>query len=223
MGELLGGIAFRDLRWPGGTSDTVIPDTLGGCYAAARMRVLCDPKQFTYMWLGNDHTHGLSADAPNPALMIAVNDEATGMLLDGLSRSPSWAETLVIVLEDDPSDGSDHVDAHRTIALFASPWIKRSYVSHAHYNTASVHKLFSHVFGKPYRNQTIANAPLPLDMFTSTPDYSPYALIPRKYADLACNPKGTLGAQGAEGWDFALPDNQPGLNEQVREYLRTLP
>lgn len=223
MGELLGGIAFRDLRWPGGTSDTVIPDTLGGCYAAARMRVLCDPKAFTYMWLGNDHTHGLSAGAPNPALMIAVNDEATGMLLDGLSRSPAWAETLVIVLEDDPSDGSDHVDAHRTIALFASPWIKRGYVSHAHYNTASVHKLFSHVFGKPYRNQTIANAPLPLDMFTSTPDYSPYALVPRKYADLACNPKGTLGAQGAEGWDFALPDNQPGLNEQVREYLRTLP
>ena len=28
---------------------------------------------------------------PNPALMMAVNDEATGMLLDGISHSPIWA------------------------------------------------------------------------------------------------------------------------------------
>jgi hypothetical protein len=222
MGELIGGLAFRDLRWPGGTSDTVIPDTLGGCYAAARMRVLCNPAQFTYMWLGNDHTFGLSAGHPNPALMIAVNDEATGMLIDGISHSPLWQDSIVIVLEDDPSDGSDHVDAHRTIALFASPWIKRGYVSHAHYNTASVHKLFAHIFGKPYRNQTIANAPLPLDMFTSTPDYTPYVLAPRNYTDISCNMKSMQGSEGSEGWDFSMPDNQPGLDQQVRAYLRAL-
>jgi len=222
MGELVGGIAFRDLRWPGGTSDTNIPDTLGGCYEAARLRVLCNPAQFTYVWMGNDHTHGLSAGDPNPAIMIAVNDEATGMILDGLSHSPFWQESLVVVVEDDPSDGKDHVDAHRTIALFASPWIKRGYVSHAHYSTPSIHKLFAHIFGKPYRNQTIANAPLPLDIFTSTPDYTPYTLVPRKYQDISCNPKGTIGAQHAQGWDFSMPDNQPGLDRQVREYLRSL-
>lgn len=222
-GELIGGLPFRDGRWPGGTSDTTIPDTVGGCYGAARFKVLCDPAQFTYAWLGNDHTFGLSPGHPNPALMIAVNDEATGMLLDGLSHSPFWQDTLVVVMEDDPSDGSDHVDAHRTIALFASPWIKRGYVSHAHYNTASVHKLFAHVFGKPYRNQTIANAPLPLDMFTSTPDFTPYDYVPRKYPDLACNPMTQSGAKAAEGWDFSMPDNQPGLDDQVRKHLRALP
>jgi hypothetical protein len=221
-GELLGGLPFRDPHWPGGTSDTNVPDTLGGCYEAARLRVACNPAQFTYVWLGNDHTHGCSAGDPNPALMIAVNDEATGMLLDGLSHSPFWQETLVVVLEDDPSDGHDHVDAHRTIALFASPWIKRGYVSHAHYSTPSIHKLFAHIFGKPYRNQTIANAPLPLDMFTSTPDYTPYTLVPRKYKDISCNASGTTCALSAKSWNFSLPDNQPGLDQQVREYIGAL-
>ena len=222
MGELIGGLAFRDTRWPGGTTDTIIPDTHGACYLAARARVLCNPAQFTYAWLGNDHTFGLSAGKPNPAAMIAVNDEATGMLLDGISHSPAWPETLVVVVEDDPSDGVDHVDSHRTIALLASPWIKRQYVSHGHYDMASLHKIFAHVFGKPYRNSAIANAPLPLDMFTSTPDFSPYTYLPRSYADLSCNPGGTAGANAAAGWDFAEPDDQPGLDRQVREYLRGL-
>jgi DNA-binding beta-propeller fold protein YncE len=221
-GELVGGIAFRDLRWPAGTSDTTIPDTLGGCYLAARARVLCDWPQFTYAWLGNDHTFGLAAGKPNPALMMAVNDEATGMLLDGISHSPLWATSLVIVIEDDPSTGSDHVDMHRSIALFASPWVKRGYVSHAHYDVSSLHKLLSHIYGKPYRNAEIAGAGLPLDMFTSTPDYTPYDVVPRSYSDGSCNPMGTQEALVAEHWDFTNPDEQPGLGKQLEKYLREL-
>jgi DNA-binding beta-propeller fold protein YncE len=224
MGELLGGFSdFRDTQWPGGSSDTTIPDSPAACYFAAHARVLCDLKQFTYVWIGNDHTQGMSAGKPNPAVMIAENDEATGMILDGLSHSALWPESLVVVVEDDPSDGSDHVDQHRTIALFASPWINRKYVSHGHYDMASIHKLFTHIFGKPYRNQAIANAALPYDLFTSTPDYTPYNYIPRKYTDISCNPGGTGGALQAERWDFSEPDNQPGLDEQVREYLHDLP
>ena len=224
MGELLGGFSdFRDTRWPGGSSDTTTPDSPAACYFAAHARVLCDLTQFTYVWMGNDHTLGMTAGKPNPALMIAENDEATGILLDGISHSPLWADSLVVVVEDDPSDGSDHVDQHRTIALFASPWINRKYVSHGHYDMASIHKLFTHIYGKPYRNQAIANAALPLDMFTSTPDYTPYEYIPRKYADVSCNPGGTLGAKTAEAWDFREPDNQPGLSEQLEDYLRDLP
>jgi hypothetical protein len=175
------------------------------------------------MWFGNDHTFGLRAGVPSPPVMISVNDEATGMFLDGLSHSPFWQDSLVIVVEDDPSDGLDHIDDHRSIALFASPWIKRHYVSHAHYDITSVHKLVSLVFGKPYRNRQIANAPLPFDMFTSTPDYTPFDYVPRAYGDLTCNPSGTAGAQAAQGWDFARPDDQPGLDQQVRAALHALP
>jgi len=221
-GELVGGLAYRNIKWPSGSSSSTIPDTLGGCYLAARARVTCDDPQFVYAWLGNDHTFGLSAGYPNPALMMSVNDEATGMLLDGISHSPMWATSLVIVIEDDPSTGQDHVDMHRSIALFASPWVKHGYVSHAHYDVSSLHKLFSHVFGKPYRNQEIANAGLPLDMFTSTPDYTPFEYIPRSYTDVSCNPGGTTGARRAAGWSFIHPDEQPGLGQQLEEYLRAL-
>jgi hypothetical protein len=154
--------------------------------------------------------------------MMAVNDEATGMLLDGISHSPIWATSLVIVIEDDPSTGQDHVDMHRSLALFASPWVKHGYVSHAHYDVSSLHKLLSHVYGKPYRNQEIANAALPLDVFTSTPDYTPYTYVPRAYTDGSCNPAGTKGAKRAAQWDFSEPDEQPGLDGQLREYFRSV-
>jgi sugar lactone lactonase YvrE len=221
-GELVGGLAYKNYKWPSAGSNTTIPDTLGGCYLAARAKVTCDLPQFVYAWLGNDHTFGMSPGYPNPALMMAVNDEATGMLLDGISHSPIWATSLVIVIEDDPSTGQDHVDMHRSIALFASPWVKHGYVSHAHYDVASLHKLLAHIYGKPYRNQVIANAGLPLDMFTSTPDYTPYTYKPRTYSDGSCNPKGTKAAQKALEWDFSEPDQQPGLDGQLREYLRGL-
>lgn len=221
-GELVGGLAFRNTHWPGGSSSTTTPDTIGGCYLAGRARATCDMKQFTYAWLGNDHTFGLSPGYPNPAIMMATNDEATGMLLDGISHSPEWASTLVMVIEDDPSTGQDHVDMHRSIALFASPWVKRGYVSHGHYDISSLHKLFAHIFGKPYPNVEVANAALPLDMFTSTPDYAPFTYLPRTYTDDSCNPGGTKEAQRAEAWDFSEPDQQPGLGAQLQRYMGSL-
>jgi hypothetical protein len=221
-GELVGALAYRNTHWPGGTSMTTVPDTTGACYLAARARATCDLPQFVYAWMGNDHTFGMKPGAPNPALMMAVNDEATGMTLEGISHSPEWASTLVIVIEDDPSTGQDHIDMHRSIALFASPWVRRGYVSHAHIDVASLHKLFCHVLGKPYPNTEVASAALPMDLFSSTPDYTPYDYVPRTYSDGSCNPKGTRQAQLSEQWDFTLPDSQPGLDEQVEEYMRSL-
>jgi hypothetical protein len=223
MGELVGGLQYRDIHWPGGTSDETIPDTSGACYLAAYARVECSAETFTYAWVPNDHTFGYAAGYPNPAIMIATNDEATGMLVDGISHSPLWASSLIIVIEDDPNTGSDHVDLHRSISLFASPWVKRGYVSHGHYDVASLHKLFAHLLGQPYRNAAIANAALPLDLFTSTPDYTPFTYTPRGYHDISCNPPGSMKAIQASHWNFDQPDNQPGLGQQVWEGLRALP
>jgi DNA-binding beta-propeller fold protein YncE len=227
MGELVGGLQYRNLSWPGGSSSSTIPDTLGACYMSALARVYCTnheyAKPFTYAWLPNDHGFGYAAGYPNPAIMIATNDEATGMLVDGISHSPLWENALIIVIEDDPNTGSDHVDLHRSISLFASPWVKRGYLSHGHYDVASLHKLFANVLGKPYRNATIANAALPLDMFTSTPDYTPYTYRPRGYPVIACNKAESIRAMAASRWDFREPDNQPGLGGQMWEALRSLP
>jgi hypothetical protein len=174
---------------------------------------------FVYAVQPNDHTFGGEAGAPAPEVMIAVNDEASGMLLDGLTKSPMWNDTLLIITEDDPQDGGDHVDLHRTLLVMASPWVKRGYVSHGHYDMASVYKLIAHIFGIPYHNESIRNALLPVDAFTSSPDYSPFDYLPRT-VDVPCNPAGTKEAKIAESWDFDDPDEQPGLSQQVLEMMK---
>ena len=223
MGELFGGLGMDNAYGSGGFVSTggSRPDILDSCYIAGRARVMCDLKTFTYVWLVNDHTFGGEAGKPNPGLMIAVNDEATGMIVDAVSHSPLWESSLVVVIEDDPQDGADHVDTHRSIMVMASPWVKRGYVSHGHYDVPSLHKLFAHILGIPYNNDIVANAAVPFDMFTSTPDYTPYEYIPRKWTDWSCNPAGTRSAVEAEArqWDFTDPDDQPGLSEQVWRIL----
>jgi hypothetical protein len=222
MGEAIGsGKAGIDGKYPGLLIATDLPDVQKTCYIAGRLRVRCDLKPFTYALQPNDHTNGGAAGAAAPEVMIAVNDEASGMLIDAFSRSPYWKDSLVIITEDDPQDGGDHVDVHRSIMLMASPWVKRGYVSHGHYDMASVYKLIAHIYGIPYHNEMIREALLPVDAFTSTPDYTPFTYLPRTVTAL-CNGQGTKHAKKAEAahWDFADLDDQPGLSEQIMEMMK---
>ncbi|HEX7600023.1 MAG TPA: alkaline phosphatase family protein, partial [Polyangiaceae bacterium] len=202
MGEAVGsGLKSGiDGKYPGFLIAIDLPDVQKACYIAGRLRVRCDLKPFTYALFPNDHTNGGAAGAAAPEVMIAVNDEASGMLIDAFSRSPYWKDSLVIITEDDPQDGGDHVDVHRSILLMASPWVKRGYVSHGHYDMASVYKLVAHLYGIPYHNEMIREALLPVDAFTSTPDYTPFTYVPRTVT-APCNAKGTKHAKKAERWD----------------------
>jgi DNA-binding beta-propeller fold protein YncE len=210
-----------DYSYPGGPFQNIAyNDAEKACYTAARARVACNIAPFVYMTLPNDHTVGASPTNPTPETMCAVNDEATGMLVDGISHSPIWASSLIVVTEDDPQQGGDHVDYHRTPIILVSPWVKRGYVSKTHIDVASLHKLFAHIFGLPYANLTVKNAGLPLDMFTSTPSFTPYTYKPRAWP-LECG-TGTSEAERelTESWDFANIDDQPGLGEQVMRWMR---
>jgi hypothetical protein len=213
-----------DVDYPGGfVQDIGYPDVEKACYAAGRMRVLCNWPSFVYMTLPNDHTQGVSPTTPSPELMIASNDEATGMLIDAISHSPLWPSSLVVVTEDDPADGADHVDHHRTPILFASPWIKRGYVSKQHIGVSSIHKLIANIFGIPYASSTVENAALPLDLFTSTPDYAPYAYLPRVWP-ATCGTQPTQAEKRlTDSWDLSRVDAQPGLDALVRKHLRGEP
>ncbi len=210
-----------DYKYPGGFIQSIgYPDNEKACYFAGRLRVLCNLGSLVYMTLPNDHTQGVGSATPSPEAMIAVNDEATGMVVDAISHSPFWSSSLVIVTEDDPSGGGEHVDHHRTPVMFASPWIKRGYVSHTHIDTASIHKMLAHIFGLPYPNAVVAKAGLPLDLFTSVPDVTPYTYKPRVWP-LSCGEKATLAEkQLTKSWDFTDVDEQPGLGAQVQRVLR---
>lgn len=218
-----------DSRYPGGFIQSIgYPDVEKACYFAGRLRVLCDIPTFVYMTLPNDHTLGVGNTTPSPETMVAVNDEATGMVIEAFAASPFWADSLVVVTEDDPADGGDHVDHHRVPVLFASPWIKRGYVSPTHIDTSSLHKMFAHLLGLPYPSETVAKAALPLDLFSSTPYTTPFVHAPRQWP-LSCGEKSTLSEKRLTGsWNLEDVDEQPGLDQQIRrtmrgEELETLP
>ncbi len=67
--------------------------------------------------LGNDHTVGTKKGGRTPRAMVAENDVALGRLVEAISHSPFWKETAIFVIEDDAQNGSDHVDAHRTVGF----------------------------------------------------------------------------------------------------------
>jgi hypothetical protein len=210
---------FLDLEFPGGTLQNLrYSDTERACYLAGRLRVRCDLGQFAYICLPNDHTFGIAPDTPTPESCVATNDEATGLLVDAITHSPVWASSLVVILEDDASQGGEHVDQERSIFVLVSPWVKRGYVGKTHIDGSSVHKIFAHVFGVPYENELVANSGLPLDMFTSTPDYTPYTYTARKWP-LECGTmmKGPHRAPRRAG-DL---DEDPGFDAEVTRWMRS--
>ncbi len=228
LGEIMGmpdkkpaGYDPVDINYPGGAFQSIPhDDDEKACYVAGRGRVLCNLGSFVYMTLPNDHTQGADPNFPTPEVMCAVNDEATGMLVDAVSHSPLWQSSLIIITEDDPQQGADHVDYHRVPLVVISPWVKRGYVSKTHLSVSGVHKIFAHVFGIPYPNVEVANAALPFDLFTSTPDYTPYTYKPRGWP-LECGGKSTRAErQLTSSWSFDQVDNQPGLDAQVMRWMR---
>ena len=84
---------------------------------------------------------------------------------------------LIVITEDDAQGGVDHVDAHRSLLIVVSPWVKRDYVSHVHYSFGSLFKTFWNILGLPYLNQYDAGATDLADFFTDTPDYTPYSAL----------------------------------------------
>ena len=148
--------------------------------------------EFTKMWLKgkqkmpslitvqipNDHTASPRPEDGYPYThsYMADNDLAVGRILHFLSRTPYWKNMLVVITEDDPQGGVDHVDAHRSILMLAGPYVKRNHVSHTHANFGSILKMIYNILGVPYVNQYDVTASHLGDFFTSKPNYKPYTM-----------------------------------------------
>jgi YVTN family beta-propeller protein len=124
----------------------------------------------------NDHGAGDRPEAGYPfrESYMADNDLAVGRIVEYLSRTPYWKNMLIVITEDDAQNGVDHVDAHRSILMLISPWVKKDYVSHVHYSFGSLFKTFWNILGLPYLNQYDAGATDLGDFFTGIPDDTPY-------------------------------------------------
>ncbi len=131
------------------------------------------------MQVPNDHGAGARPEDGYPYVhsYMADNDLAVGRILHFLSRTKYWKNMLVIVTEDDPQGGVDHIDAHRSVLMMAGPYVKRNYVSHTHANFGSILKVIYNILNINYVNQYDVTASLLSDFFTSKPDYTPYTLV----------------------------------------------
>jgi hypothetical protein len=140
--------------------------------------------------------------------MVADNDEATGRFVDALSHSSYWATSAVFLIEDDPSDGGDHVELHRSPCLVISPWAKRGYTSSVHYDVPAMWHSITLLLGVDSMNQRDANAPAMYDVFSTKADTEAYTFIPRKIPS-DVNPSDAPLADESKRIDFSRPDTAP--------------
>ncbi len=129
--------------------------------------------------LPNDHTADPRPEEGYPFYhsFVADNDLALGGMLQFLSHTPYWKNMLVIITEDDPQGGVDHIDAHRSVLMLAGPYVKHGYTSHEHANFGSILKMIYNILNVPYVNQYDATATELQDFFTSKPNYTTYKLV----------------------------------------------
>lgn len=141
--------------------------------------------QLHYIWLPNDHTGGTDPAYLPPDQLVAQNDAALGFIVEAISRSPVWKESLILVTEDDAQNGPDHVDATRTVALAAGPHVKRNAVIHDRYDQLSMLRTIEALLGLPPLNMNDALAVPMFGIFSKTPDLRPYsaAAPPEKLSD----------------------------------------
>jgi YVTN family beta-propeller protein len=178
--------------------------------------------QFIVMRLPNDHTHGTVPGKPTPTAMVADNDLALGMVVEAISRSRFWKETAIFVVEDDAQNGSDHVDAHRTVALVISPYVRRGSVDSNMYSTSSMLRTMELILGLQPMSQFDAAARPMYDSFRAQPDLTPYKLRPVQVDLAAKNRPDAWGAELSLKLDFSKEDVADDLllNEVVWRSVR---
>jgi DNA-binding beta-propeller fold protein YncE len=178
--------------------------------------------QFIVIRLPNDHTSGTSIGKPTPTAMVAENDLAFGRFVEAVSTSKFWPQTAIFVVEDDAQNGSDHVDAHRTIAFVVSPYTKRKFVDSTMYSTSSMLRSMELILGlKPMTQFDAAATPM-YESFTSKPDLAPYKHVPAIVDINAVNVAGTYGAAESAKMDFSKEDAADDLllNEIIWRSIR---
>ncbi len=167
--------------------------------------------------LPNDHTYGTRRGKLTPTALVADNDLALGLLVEGVSRSKFWPTTAIFVVEDDAQNGSDHVDAHRTVALVISPYCKRKFVDSSMYSTSSMLRTMELILGLQPMSQFDAAALPMYHSFTAVLDPTPYAHRPANVDLQEKNLASAWGADLSESFDLSKEDAADDLllNEVV--------
>jgi len=161
--------------------------------------------------LGCDHTSGTREGQGTPVAMVADNDLALGRVLDAISHSRFWKESAVFVVEDDAQNGPDHVDAHRSVLLVASPYTRRQAVDSTLYTTCGVLRTIELILGLPPMSQLDAAATPFYNAFQANPDLRPFTVLAARVKLDEVNPKKAPGAAESAALDLDEADMAPDL------------
>ena len=174
--------------------------------------------KFQMVRFGNDHTSGTAKGQPSPQAMVADNDYAVGQMVEAVSNSPFWKNTVICILEDDAQAGYDHVDSHRSTAYVISPWIRRGTVDHKFYNTDSMLRTMELVLGMPPMCQYDAVAS-PIAVFGSRMDNAePFkAIMPKREIITQVNGATAYRAKDSEG--ISLYTEESAVDEDLNDIL----
>jgi len=172
------------------------------------------------LYLPRDHTVGRRADQPTPRAMVADNDLAMGRVVERLSRSSFWKAMALFAIEDDAQNGPDHVDAHRSVLLVASPYARRGAVDSTFYTTSSVLRSIGALLDLPPLSQYDAGATPLWAAFGARPDVTPFAALPNRWPLDERNPH-AFRSRVPDG-DLARPDraDEEELNAEIWASVR---
>lgn len=169
----------------------------------------------TIMALTNDHTEGTKPTYPVPRSMVADNDLALGRVVEAISRSPYWKDSVIFVIEDDAQNGVDHVDGHRTIGFVISPYTKRQAVDSHYYTQIDFVRTIEQILGLPPMNQMdMAVEPTSMKhVFRNRPDRTRFKALPNQVPLDELNPQVSALKGLQKEWalasarmDFSKPD-----------------
>ncbi len=161
-----------------------------------------------------------------PEKQTADNDYAVGRLIEEVAHSPYAASTLIFVIEDDAQAGPDHVDAHRSIAFVAGPYVKHGSVVHERYSTVNIVRTIEDVLGLGHLNLNDAYQRPMTDVFDlNQPVWTYTSVMPAPIATELAPPqqRGELlttfhDAQSAAYWarqthgfDWSVEDRVPAV------------
>jgi YVTN family beta-propeller protein len=141
------------------------------------------------MALPNDHTAGVRPGYPTPKAMVADNDYALGLIVQAVTKSRFWKNTVIFVVEDDSQNGWDHVSAYRTVALVLSPYSRLKTTNHTYYTQPSMVRTIEQILGMKPMNIQDAIANNMSECFGKTINLTPYKAVKNKVPLDELNPR----------------------------------
>jgi len=161
--------------------------------------------QLDVMHLPMDHLVAGRPGKCTPRACMADNDLALGRIVQALSHSPYWNDTVIFVVEDDAQAGPDHTDSHRAPFYAISAYSPHGTV-HRFINTTDVVAAIEDILGMGRLSKFDYFSRSLSDIFAPAPDLTPYdPIIPTQDLNEK-NPQNTAAARLSENLDLSAPD-----------------